>query len=161
MSRFALPAVVTAVVSVAAAVVVFAQPATMATAQAATAQAASQPTAGAGLVVRTTHPGSPGARKGDTVFVIYTGKLTDGTVFDSSASHGGRPFRFKLGEDPSSVIKGWEQGVLGMQIGEKRELVIPPALAYGPEGRPPSIPANATLMFEIELLGLVRLGEAK
>lgn len=86
---------------------------------------------------------------GKTVFVHYRGTLEDGKEFDSSYSHSS-PFNFVIGK--SEVISGWEEGVCGMKVGEKRKLVIPPNMAYGPSGRPPRIPPNATLTFEIELL---------
>jgi FKBP-type peptidyl-prolyl cis-trans isomerase len=89
------------------------------------------------------------AQPGETVVVHYTGWLTDGTKFDSSVDRN-QPFDFRLGA--GSVIKGWDQGVQGMREGGKRRLTIRPELAYGKEGRPPKIPQNATLVFEIELL---------
>ncbi len=96
-------------------------------------------------------PGSGSAAKdGDKVTVHYTGTLTDGTKFDSSIDRG-QPFSFTLGG--GEVIKGWEMGVSGMKIGEKRKLVIPSEYGYGAEGTPGGpIPPNATLIFEIELL---------
>jgi FKBP-type peptidyl-prolyl cis-trans isomerase len=90
------------------------------------------------------------AVSGKKVTVNYVGTLTDGTKFDASADHG-QPFSFMLGA--GQVIKGWDQGVLGMKVGGKRSLVIPPELAYGASGVPGSpIGANATLKFDIELL---------
>jgi hypothetical protein len=91
------------------------------------------------------------AASGDTVRVHYTGTLMNGTKFDSSRDRG-TPLDFKLGQ--GAVIKGWDEGVVGMKVGGKRRLVIPYALAYGDDGRPPEIPAKAGLKFEIELLEL-------
>ena len=89
------------------------------------------------------------ATKGDKVKVHYVGTLPDGKEFDSSRKHG-EPFDFQLGA--GEVIKGWDQGVAGMKIGGKRKLTVPSSLGYGSRGSPPVIPANATLLFEIELL---------
>jgi FKBP-type peptidyl-prolyl cis-trans isomerase len=92
------------------------------------------------------------AKTGDKVSVQYAGTLADGTEFDSTKKHGGKPFEFVLGR--GGVIKGWDEGVVGMKVGGKRKLTIPPDMAYGPRGRPPVIPPNATLIFEIELQGI-------
>jgi FKBP-type peptidyl-prolyl cis-trans isomerase len=91
------------------------------------------------------------ATAGSQVSVHYTGKLADGTVFDSSHSRG-EPIAFVLGV--GQVIPGWEYGIQGMQVGGKRELVIPPQYAYGTGGVPGVIPGNATLYFEVELMGV-------
>lgn len=91
------------------------------------------------------------AKVGDTVSVHYTGWLTSGKQFDSSLD-GGKPFEFVIGK--RAVIQGWEEGVAGMKVGEKRKLVIPAALGYGAAGFPPDIPSNATLLFEVELLAV-------
>jgi FKBP-type peptidyl-prolyl cis-trans isomerase FkpA len=89
------------------------------------------------------------AKPGCTVSVHYVGTLTSGVQFDSSRDRS-RPFVFKLGA--GEVIKGWDDGVAGMKVGSVRKLTIPPELGYGPKGFPPVIPANATLLFEVELL---------
>ena len=84
------------------------------------------------------------------VVVNYTGTLEDGSVFDSSLNPGREPFTFTLGA--GSVIKGWDLGVLGMKVGGKRKLTIPPELGYGDQGAGGVIPPGATLIFEVELL---------
>lgn len=89
------------------------------------------------------------AKNGDTVSINYTGKLQDGTVFDSS--EGKDPITFTLGAN--QVIPGFEQGIAGMQVGGKRVLTIPPSLAYGPNDYGP-IPGNSTLTFEVELVSI-------
>jgi len=91
------------------------------------------------------------AKKGDHVKVHYTGWLTSGKKFDSSVD-AGRPFDFTIGQ--GQVIKGWEEGVAGMKVGGKRQLRIPPQLGYGERGYPGVIPGNATLIFDVELLGV-------
>ena len=85
------------------------------------------------------------------VTVNYTGLLEDGTKFDSSLNPGRTPFRFTVGA--GQVIQGWDQGLIGMKIGGKRKLTIPPELGYGSRDNGP-IPANSTLIFEIDLLGI-------
>jgi FKBP-type peptidyl-prolyl cis-trans isomerase len=91
------------------------------------------------------------AESGQTVKVHYTGWLTNGKKFDSSVDHG-QPFSFRLGA--GEVIKGWDEGIAGMKVGSKRQLRIPPELAYGQRGFPPVIPANSILIFDVELLGV-------
>ena len=91
------------------------------------------------------------AHVGETASVHYTGWLKDGTKFDSSLDRG-QPFQFRLGA--GRVIKGWDEGVVGMNIGSKRKLIIPPHLGYGTRGAGRLIPPNATLIFEVELLDL-------
>jgi peptidylprolyl isomerase len=88
---------------------------------------------------------------GQTVTVDYVGKLTDGTVFDASANHGGT-FDFAIGV--GQVIPGWDQGVISMKVGGDRKLIIPPGLAYGATGAPPAVPANATLIFDVKLIAV-------
>jgi FKBP-type peptidyl-prolyl cis-trans isomerase len=106
------------------------------------------------LKIETTQPGTgdQAVKAGDTVSVQYTGKLTDGTKFDSSYDHGGQPFSFKVGA--GQVIKGWDQGLLGAKVGEKRMLTIPPDLGYGAAGEAGVIPPNATLTFDVEVVSI-------
>ena len=103
-----------------------------------------------GLVIEDTQVGTgKEAKAGDRVQVHYRGTLLDGTKFDASYDRNA-PFGFKLGA--GEVIKGWDLGVAGMKEGGKRVLTIPAALAYGADGVPGLIPANATLKFDVELL---------
>ena len=90
-------------------------------------------------------------KKGDTISVHYTGTLEDGTKFDSSIDRG-EPFLFTIGA--GQVIQGWEQGTLDMKVGEKRKLTIPAELGYGSRGAGNVIPPNATIIFDIELMGI-------
>ncbi|MCX6116947.1 MAG: FKBP-type peptidyl-prolyl cis-trans isomerase [Proteobacteria bacterium] len=93
----------------------------------------------------------PEAVSGKKVTVHYTGKLRDGKVFDSSEQRK-VPFPFTLGS--GQVVQGWEKGVEGMKVGERRELTIPPSMAYGEKGVGTIIPPNAVLIFEIELIAV-------
>jgi FKBP-type peptidyl-prolyl cis-trans isomerase FkpA len=95
----------------------------------------------------------PAPRRGELVTVHYTGWLTDGTKFDSSVDRGD-PFEFVLGR--GQVIKGWDEGVAAMRVGDKVRLTIPPEMGYGARGYPGVIPPDATLVFEVELLDVRR-----
>lgn len=108
-------------------------------------------TTASGLIIEELHVGTGAeAVAGQYVSVHYTGWLTDGTKFDSSKDRGD-PFEFPLGA--GHVIRGWDEGVQGMKVGGSRKLTIPPDLGYGPRGAGGVIPPNATLVFEVELLG--------
>ncbi len=107
----------------------------------------------------TQNSSTAGAQNGDTVYVHYTGKLNDGTVFDSSLGRG-QPLDFVLGM--GMVIRGWDEGIVGMKVGEKKVLEIPPEKAYGQQGVPNVetggyiIPPNSPLTFDVELMKIER-----
>jgi len=90
-------------------------------------------------------------KKGDTIRVHYIGTLLNGTKFDSSYDRG-EPFETQIGV--GQVIKGWDEGMIGMKVGGKRKLIIPPELGYGATGAGTTIPPNSTLVFEVELMGI-------
>ena len=107
-------------------------------------------TTASGLKYVVINEGTGAAPKtGQTVVVHYTGTLEDGTKFDSSRDRG-QPFSFKLGV--GQVIKGWDEGLSTMKVGDRRKLTIPPELGYGARGAGGTIPPNATLIFDVELL---------
>jgi peptidylprolyl isomerase len=90
------------------------------------------------------------AKSGDKISVRYVGVLfNNDKEFDSSWKRGKAPFQLTLGQ--GQVIQGWDQGLVGMKVGGRRRLTIPPTLAYGPQGQPPTIPANSTLIFDVDL----------
>ena len=105
-----------------------------------------------GLVYETLKEGTgPAAKVGQTISIHYTGTLADGTKFDSSRDRG-EPFSTRIGV--GQVIPGWDEGVPGMKVGERRKLTIPSNLGYGERGSPPKIPGGATLIFDVELMGV-------
>jgi len=92
------------------------------------------------------------SKSGDQMTMQYTGKLTNGKVFDSSRNPGRQAFQFTLGV--GQVIKGWDEGLLGVCVGEKLTLTIPAAIGYGARGYPPVIPGGATLIFSVEVVNI-------
>jgi peptidylprolyl isomerase len=121
--------------------------------QATTKPAGQRTTTASGLTIIDQGRSDTVVQTGDRVTVHYTGKLEDGTVFDTSHNRG-EPFAFTVGVD--RVIAGWQEGLIGMRSGDRRQLIIPGNLGYGERGSPPKIPPNATLVFDIELLYVTR-----
>lgn len=118
-----------------------------------TAKGETKTTAG-GVKYETLKEGSgPELQAGQKAKIHYEGKLEDGTVFDASRSHQ-PPDPLSVSIGVSSLIKGWEEGIPGMKVGEVRKLTIPPQLAYGKNGQKPKIPGDATLIFQVELVGI-------
>jgi FKBP-type peptidyl-prolyl cis-trans isomerase len=108
---------------------------------------------GGGLIIKDIKKGKgPAAKPGDTVSVSYVGKLTNGTVFDSTKKNGGKPYDVTIGV--TRVIKGWTKGLVGMRKGGQRRLTIPPDMAYGAKGYPGVIPPNATLIFDVTIVDM-------
>jgi FKBP-type peptidyl-prolyl cis-trans isomerase len=106
-----------------------------------------------GVKYETLKPGDgPEVKPGQTATVHYTGTLSDGKVFDSSRTND-EPFTVTL-DQSGGVIQGWIEAIPGMRVGERRKLTIPPELAYGEAGRPPTIPAKSTLVFEVDLISI-------
>jgi len=104
-----------------------------------------------GMTIETTKEGTgEPITNGKVASMLYTGTLTDGTVFDSTSKRNNQPFEFVLGA--GQVIKGWDQGVLGMKVGEERTLTIPSELGYGAQGAGGVIPPHATLVFTVKLV---------
>ena len=115
-------------------------------------QAGSEVTTASGLKMQDLKVGDGASpQPGQTITVHYIGWLENGKEFNNSYS-GGTPIDFKIGT--GNVIKGWDEGLMTMKVGGKRKLTIPSDLAYGARGRPPAIPPNSNLIFEIELLGI-------
>jgi FKBP-type peptidyl-prolyl cis-trans isomerase len=106
-----------------------------------------------GLTIITMKKGEP-AKEGDTVSVLYVGRVLNGAQFDASSLHGNEPIKVTIGK--TKVIQGWHEGLTGVQLGEKRKLIIPPELGYGAAGRGNAIPPNATLEFDVEIVGLTK-----
>ncbi len=116
------------------------------------------------LKIETLTPGKgTGAEDGDMLTMLYRGTLTNGTVFDGNMDEKAEPIAdkdpFALNLGMGSVIQGWEKGLKGIKVGETRKLTIPSDLGYGAQGSPPTIPPNATLVFEVKCLDIVRKGE--
>jgi FKBP-type peptidyl-prolyl cis-trans isomerase len=101
----------------------------------------------------------PAAKAGDKLSVTYTGSLKNGSVFDTNAKPDGKPFPFQLGA--GTVIKGWDQGMVGMKVGGERKLYIPPALGYGAQGQGEKIPPNSELIFDVKLLSITNQEDAQ
>jgi len=97
----------------------------------------------------------PAAQNGDVLVMDYTGTLLSGKEFDSSKKPGRTPFQFTIGA--GMVIKGWDQGILGMKVGGRRHLIIPPSLGYGDQAMGTDIPSNSTLVFDVELKKILRV----
>lgn len=115
-------------------------------------QTGTETTTESGLKIQDLRVGDgPSPQPGQTIKVNYVGTLENGKEFDNSYKKGG-PIDFRIGV--GKVIKGWDEGLMGMKVGGKRKLFIPSKLGYGPMGSPPNIPPNSNLIFEIELLGV-------
>jgi hypothetical protein len=107
-----------------------------------------------GLIYETLKEGTgPECKPGDQIKVNYLGRLSTGAKFDASADHGGA---FPLQIGVGAVVPGWDEGIPGMKVGESRRLNVPPMLGYGSNGFPPTIPANATLIFDVDLVEITR-----